>query len=137
MPVKFNKSIFASVEKEVKREIVRQTEDVVTGAVDLVFNTEKTGRVYRRNSVEHQSSAPGQPFASDTGATVSQFDSEIREGGFVGAFVARGENAARLEFGTQKMEPRPFARPSLANNKQAIEQGLKDAVARGISKARP
>ena len=135
MPVKFNKSVFASVEREVKREIFKQTEAVRTEAVNLVLNTAKTGRVYRRNSVEHQSSAPGEPFASDTGATLSQFDTELRDGGFSGAFVAKGENAARLEFGTSKMAPRPFARPALANRKDAIERGLADAVKRGVQKA--
>lgn len=135
MPVKMNKSVWKSVEREVKREVFKQAEGIRTEAVDLVLNTAKTGRVYRRNGVEHQASAPGEPFASDTGATLSQFDTEIRDGGFTGAFVARGENAPRLEFGTPKMEPRPFARPALANRKNEIEAGLADAVKRGVRKA--
>lgn len=135
MSIKFNKKIISWIKREVKREVYRQTEAVRTEAVDLVLNTAKTGRVYRRNSVEHQASAPGEPFASDTGATLSQFDTDFRDNGFTGVFVARGENARRLELGTQKMEPRPFARPALANRKHDIEGGLREAVRRGVRKA--
>lgn len=136
MPVKKNrKSLILSIEAALKREVKRQTNALEKEAVDLVLNSEKTGKVYRRNSVEHKSSAPGEPFASDTGQTIKQFDTEIRDGGLEGLFVARGKNAKRLELGTENMEPRPFARPALSNRKDAIEKGLAKALKRGIRNA--
>lgn len=135
MVVRFNRKIWRSVEREIKKEIVKQTEGVRKEAISLVMDTEKTGKTYRRNSVEHQASAPGEPFANDTGATLSQFDTEYRDGGLTGVFIPRGKNAVRLELGTEKMEPRPFARPALENRKEEIESGLQAAVKRGIDKA--
>ncbi len=131
MAVKYNEKIWANIKREVRKEIFKLTEGVKKEATDLVLTSGKTGRTYRRNGVEHQASAPGEPFASDTGTTLSQFRTETRDSGFTGAFVAGGENARRLELGTSKMDARPFARPALANQKKEIEQGLKDAVKRG------
>jgi len=84
----------------------------------------KTGRVYVRRGIEHQASAPGEPPASDTGRLVNSIDVDqnLNE---ISATINVGANyAAALEFGTENMEPRPYARPSLNEKSEKVEDAL-------------
>jgi len=85
--------------------------------VSLIENTSKSGRVYGN----HQSSAPGEPFASDTGEAVRQIDLSFSSDGLTGYVDSKAEYGAALEFGTEKMEARPYMRPALQNKKAEIE----------------
>lgn len=101
-------------------------------AVRLITSGPKTGAVYttffftigsgpdRRvipygNRPPHQASAPGEAPASDTGflvnnRTVAVDDAELRA-----TVTFHAAYAIYLEFGTDRMEPRPFGRPALVN----------------------
>lgn len=85
-----------------------------------MFRMPKSGRIYRRRTVVHQASAPGEAPAIDTGALARSVTHEIGEtaDGFtldIGPSVqsGRSETAAHLEFGTSKMGARPAWRPAL------------------------
>lgn len=134
MTIKINLNVLQNVLDEVKKETVAQTENVRNEAIDLITTTAKTGRIYKRGAKTHQASAPGEPYANDTGATMAKIRTEIRDEGFTGVVVFGGEIARYLEHGTQKMEPRPVARPALANKQEEIQQGFMNAVKRGLSK---
>jgi hypothetical protein len=76
-----------------------------------VLNTPGSGRTYKRGSVSHTASKPGDPPAPDTGAlrssiaVVQMDDDTVR--------VGTGLDYGRfLEFGTKDIEPRPHARPA-------------------------
>jgi hypothetical protein len=97
-------------------------------AIELILHTAKTGRLYRRRGVVHQASAPGEPFASDTGATIEARTIEIDAAELRGRLAFRSENASRLEHGTKKMDPRPFARRALSETRSQVS----DAVAAAI-----
>ncbi|MEO0870461.1 MAG: hypothetical protein AAFY19_00675 [Pseudomonadota bacterium] len=77
---------------------------------ELTPPPQRTGRVYRRGSVLHQASAPGESPARDTGRLVQSVfhDVDIR-GMTVRVTVGSPlEKAAFLHFGTEDIEPRPF-----------------------------
>lgn len=94
----------------------------------LILQTPKSGRIYRRRGVEHQASAPGEAPASDQGTLVRGI-TVIVEPERVAAKVNSGAaHAPHLEFGTEKMEPRPHMRVALEN----VRAQLEEAVAREI-----
>lgn len=134
MAVKFNRKIWSSVRKEVRKQIVKETEAVSTEATRLVLETSKTGNLYHRNTITHQASAPGEPFASDTGNALNLIQTRYEDDYFTGIVNAGAEYAAALEFGTEKMEPRPTMRPALENRRKNINVNIGNAVKRGIRK---
>jgi hypothetical protein len=97
-------------------------------AVYLITQTAKTGRTYRRRGVKHQSSAPGEPFASWTGDTLNRRDITIDAAALRATLHFRSLNAGRLEHGTKKMMPRPFARRALAETRQQCEDAIIGAI---------
>jgi HK97 gp10 family phage protein len=72
----------------------------------------KTGRVYERGNITHQSSAPGEAPATDTGRLASsvEYKMESRLTATVGSNVVYG---SYLEFGTQRIAARPAWRPTI------------------------
>lgn len=120
-----------SIDLEVRRAVVRGTESLCNEALRLILDTPKTGRVYRRRSIEHQASAPGEPPASDTGRLVQSVTTDYGDGGYAGTVTFRTAYAAALEYGTERMEPRPYARPAVANKRREIIDDLVASVGRG------
>jgi HK97 gp10 family phage protein len=127
-PEQINGKVRAAIEKGLMAvALIGQNE-----AKRLIIKGPKTGRIYERGKTKkgkrkfHQASAPGEPPANDTGFLVSHIFAEPVREGLVGAskaipgaskniaarIVARAPYAVHLEFGTRKMEPRPFIRPA-------------------------
>lgn len=76
----------------------------------------KSGRLYKRGSVVHRASAPGQPPANDTGRLLGTIVYRVLGLQLAVEITAGTIYAKFLEFGTRKMEPRPFMNPALTNN---------------------
>ncbi len=95
----------------------------------LILRTTKSGRVYRRRGIEHQASAPGEAPASDTGTLVRQITVIVDPDTLTAKVNSGAAHAPHLEFGTEKMEPRPHMRVALEN----VRSQLEEAVARDIS----
>jgi len=112
------------------RGVVRGTEAVHQEAVRRVQNPPKTGRIYRRRGVLHQASAPGEAPASDTGALVQQSGTRYEPDRLTGIVSFNALHAAPLEYGTVRMEPRPFLRPALATMLPRIQQDVNDEIQR-------
>lgn len=92
----------------------------------------KSGRVYRRRGVVHQASAPGEAPASDTGRLVGSGD-VYADAATVSARINWASDHARaLELGTESIEPRPFARPALQENADAIRAAVGERVAAAL-----
>lgn len=129
MAVKMNTDqLQAAIRVAAFRGVVAATESVRAEALRLILQTAKTGRIYRRKGVFHQASAPGEAPASDTGTLVNRITTDFEENNLVGRVSARTEYASFLEFGTQRMEPRPFMRPALENQRSYIEGVIKGEV---------
>ncbi|MES0071934.1 hypothetical protein [Mesorhizobium sp. M0058] len=121
-------AVLAKVHAAAMRGVVRQTQAVHEEATHLILDTPKSGRTYRRRGVEHQASAPGQPFASDTGATVQSGRTAFDGANLSGTVSWSTKQAASLEFGNENMEARSYARPALANRKDAIEEDIQREI---------
>lgn len=117
-------AVKAAVRAAASRGVRKGTEIVRREAVSLVVETPKTGRVYGN----HQASAPGEPFASDTGQTLQSINTGFDESTLTGTVAASAENAARMEMGTEKMAPRSFMRPALENTRKEVVQTIKREV---------
>lgn len=84
----------------------------------------KTGRIYTRRGVKHQASAPGEAPASDQGTLVAGITVEVDEATLTVRVTNNAAHAAALEFGTDKMEPRPHMRVSLEAKRDEIEAAV-------------
>ena len=89
-------------------------------------------RIYKRRTVTHQASAPGEAPASDTGRLVNSINSYMDTIEDDSAFVVAGRGTVKyaraLEFGTTKMAARPFMFPALEKSKAWIQERLAKAV---------
>jgi len=97
----------------------------------------KSGKVYKRRTVLHRASAPGQAPANDTGRLVNSFNMEYVRG-TLQAIISAGRGTVKyarmLEFGTARMAARPFLFPAAERSKAWISKRLSDAVDRAIKK---
>lgn len=77
----------------------------------------------------HVPSAPGQPPNADTRFLDTNIETRI-DGYFPPqvSVVSSAPYSAALEFGTSKMEERPFMRPALARNRKRLAEGVAGAV---------
>lgn len=129
-----DKSIVSRLNKSIMTAIVRGTESVRNEAIRLVQQPPKTGRIYKRRGVQHQASAPGEAPASDTGRLVNSITTSYDAENLSGKVNASTEYAVYLEYGTQKIEPRPFMRPALASKRAQIEIDVTRAIVKEFGK---
>lgn len=120
-----------AVAKEIKIGLFASAKHVEREAKESILNGEKTGRIYKRRTVVHRASAPGEAPASDTGRLVNSINAEVVSSGFEATVKAGGgavKYARMLEFGTSKMAARPFMFPALERSKGWIRERLNRAV---------
>jgi HK97 gp10 family phage protein len=94
------------------------------------------GKVYRRRTVTHQASAPGEFPKTDTGQLVSSLFFRIgadKLSAFFGTKLAYGRY---LEFGTSRMRARPWLRPTYKANEVKIVDRVRAAVLDAVRKAK-
>jgi hypothetical protein len=118
--------LLSNIERNVRDEVKVQSAALENEARSLILEP-KSGRWYG----SHRASAPGEPWANWTGETRSTFFNEQRDGGFTGVFGATSPVAKYLEYGTERISPRPTFRPSLANRRNDIVKSLAAALRNG------
>lgn len=97
-----------------------------------------TGRIYRRGERTHQASAPGQTPATDYGHLVNSIASRLVSASATGAEAEVGASAAYaepLEKGTARMAARPFMRPAVDENEDAIQLAVSATITRLVREA--
>jgi HK97 gp10 family phage protein len=99
-------------------------------AVKKIMNGPKTGIVYTDGNISHRASAPGQAPANDLGNLQSSINivAATPARRCEAQVLARAPYAQWLEFGTTKMNARPFLAPSAAENARKCQQILKDEL---------
>ena len=105
------------------------TRMVMNDVIESINNPGK-GRVYpRKSGPPHKASAPGDPPATDTGELKRNIamDVETRGKQLVGKIFSGMEYSVHLEFGTTKMEKRPFMGPALKRNQGRITKKFRRA----------
>jgi HK97 gp10 family phage protein len=125
----YGDDVLAKVRAAAFVAVISSTEAVRESAVNKIQNGSKSGRIYTRRSVVHQASAPGESPASDTGTLAQYGRTEYKQDELMGAVIFSTAYASALEYGTRKMEPRPYARPALAEELPEFEKKLAAEVA--------
>lgn len=85
----------------------------------------------------HRASAPGDPPASDTGRLLGSITTTFFNNRLAAEIGPATSYARFLEFGTDRMAPRPFVVPAYTKNRKAITRALGQAVkdgARSVSR---
>jgi HK97 gp10 family phage protein len=104
-------------------------QEVREEAVRLIEQGPKSGRVYIRNGRRHQASAPGQPPARDTRNLQNRISIRHDVPNLRATVNSGASYAAALEFGTAKIEPRPYMRRALANKRDDIQRIIDAKIA--------
>lgn len=101
---------------------------VLEGCVkETIRQSGKSGRSYQRGNKTHQASAPGEAPAIDYGFLINSIGSERED---KGAIVFSNDDAAPyLEFGTAKMQARPFMRKAVDEHGEDVLSAI-EAVTR-------
>jgi len=106
---------------------------VLEGAVKVSMQNSHGGRTYTRGQKTHVASAPGQPPAIDYGFLINSIQSKEEKGDAM--VFTNNEAAVPLEFGTARMQARPFMRPGVENNREAIINAIMVTAKRLIEEA--
>jgi len=132
-----SKALQAGIEKEIAAGLFASAKKIEGDAKKSILTGQKSGRVYVRGNVSHQSSAPGEAPASDTGRLVNSINGELVKGALE-SIVRAGSGVVKyarmLEFGTVRMAARPFFTPAVESNRRWIADRMKEAVRRAIQR---
>ena len=116
------------------QEVVKGGAQVIRGeAIKSIQTGAKSGIVYEKYNPRrtHRASAPGQAPASDTGNLVSKIMVQQKDKNHV-EVQSNADYSAFLEYGTSKMEPRPFMLPAFEKSKKPIINAVFNRVKKKI-----
>ena len=119
------KRLQTNLRKVVNRNIRRAGLIVEGEAKQSIQRGTKSGKLYKRRSVVHQASAPGEAPASDTGCLASNISTTGPSKQLQNIeidIISKAPYSKFLEFGTRNMEARPFLQPALEKNKRKIKR---------------
>lgn len=105
--------------------IIGETLAEMDATVQVGMGAGGSGRVYTRGSRTHTASAPGAMPAVDTGALRASMQHEIARGKYTGTYYTAMEYAPYLEYGTTKMQPRPFMTPAAERARPGFMRRMK------------
>ena len=116
------------------QEVVKGGGQLIRGeAIKSIQSGAKSGIMYQKYNPrrEHRASAPGQAPASDTGNLVSKIIVKQKTKNIVNV-ESNADYSAFLEYGTSKMEPRPFMLPAFEKSKKPIINAVFNRVKKKI-----
>lgn len=119
---------YDATDAEIEQVIRVGALSVEADAVTSIQRGAKTGKIYQRGNITHQSSAPGEAPATDTGNLVQNIKS-VKDTGKFSWLVGTGLKYGRyLEHGTTNMKPRPWLIPALEKNRKNITEMIQKAT---------
>ena len=124
--VKINDKLVKDLLKSTEADYLDSAEKLKEEIVKSITTGSKSGKSYTRNGMSHQSSAPGQPPANDTGELVDSMVVEKRKN--YSLLKINADYAGYLEYGTSKMRPRPFIFPAINRIKKKLMSMIKRNV---------
>ena len=116
------------------QEIVKGGGQLIRGeAVKSIQQGSKSGVVYEKYNPRrsHRASAPGEAPASDTGNLVSKIIVKQKTKNITNV-ESNANYSAFLEYGTSKMQPRPFMLPAFEKSKKPIINAVLNRVKQKI-----
>jgi len=127
--------------KNLEKDLEPDFQEIVKGgaqkireeAIKSIQSGAKSGIVYEKYNPRrtHRASAPGQAPASDTGNLVSKIIVALKDKDHT-EVQSNAHYSAYLEYGTSKMEPRPFLLPAFEKSKKPIINAVFNRVKRKI-----
>lgn len=121
-------SIIAKIRAAAMAGVVDGANRVQAEALRTINEDPKSGRMYG----SHQASAPGESPARERGFLAASIDVIPNVPELSATVNAGAAYAANLEFGTAKMAPRPYMRPSLEKFRRQIEEDIQARVAAAL-----
>lgn len=143
MAVNWNEAaVTAVVQKAAMAGVVSGLNMLQNSMTKKIMTPPKTGRVYNRGGRSHQASAPGEAPANDLGNLVASMRQEHEPAKLRGFVVVSAPYAAALELGALRMamgqywelEPRPYARPSVEEHRDAIQVGIQRNIREALDR---
>lgn len=133
---RINKSnaVMGKYRTQVEKIIAVGANNVRNTAVKSINQQSQSGRTYEKYNPRrtHTASAAGQPPNTDTGYLANNIF-VVFDGDKMGATVeSRADYSEALEFGTSKMEARPFMQPALEEERPKIRSLFARLRARGV-----
>ena len=116
------------------QEVVKGGGQLIRGeAIKSIQTGAKSGVMYQKYNPrrEHRASAPGQSPASDTGNLVSKITVKQKSLNVVHV-ESNADYSSFLEYGTSKMEARPFMFPAFEKSKKPIINAVFNRVKKKI-----
>jgi HK97 gp10 family phage protein len=128
--------VIAKIQGSLKRRMEDACYTVQAKAIDIIKEP-KHGRIYttyfwtdaqgrlrvgRERWKPHQASAIGEPPAWDTGELAQNIAVEISGDGLEGKVGTEKDHGLFLEYGTSKMAPRPWLKPSFEQSEEAVKK---------------
>jgi hypothetical protein len=106
--------------------IIREEPYLMSNDVKDAMNKPHSGRIYKRRTVEHRASAPGEAPAIDTGALVNSLEI-VHSGPMKSALQSNQPQALALELGRPEANllPRPYMTPAAEKSVKRIKKRLK------------
>lgn len=99
--------------KQLDAVLSAMAQDTQKQAIASISTGTRRGRIYKRRSIEHQASAPGELPKTDTGQLVRNiFFRKNKRADYSTGSKATVPYGFWLEFGTRKMAKRPWLRPA-------------------------
>lgn len=120
---------------EKTKKAIQQSAIMVHGtAVQSITGGNKSGETYQLYNPRriHTASAPGEAPAADTGYLHSNIIFDIDADGLGASIESRADYSAALEFGTSKMQARPFLQPAVEENRPKIKRLMRQTIRRPI-----
>lgn len=127
------KSVEAGYARNIRKIIESGTQDTMNTAKQSIQSHGSSGATYQKYNPRrtHTASAAGNPPNSDTGYLVANIHMVIDADGLGGSVESRADYSEALEFGTSKMQARPFLQPALEENKPKIRRKFARLRSRG------
>lgn len=109
-------ALLRSTEGPVAADLLRRAIQV-EGTAKRITSGPGTGREYTRHGIAHTASAPGEPFATDTGRLRASITHalEVDALGLVAKVGTDVIYGLYLELGSSRMSARPWLRPALSS----------------------
>ena len=125
----------SAMEKPLEEVLFGGGQLIRSEAVKSIQTGAKSGIMYQKYNPrrQHRASAPGQAPASDTGNLVSKI--RVKQKNPNTTQVESGADySAFLEYGTSKMQPRPFLFPAFEKSRAKITQAVFNRVVTAIER---
>jgi HK97 gp10 family phage protein len=112
----------------IDKVIKRIATEIRNTAVTKISHGTRHGKVYKRRTIVHQASAPGEYPKTDTGRLVSSIRTDFK---YLEADIGSDVNYSQyLETGSRNMKPRPWLQPSFDANEKKFQDSIDDALRR-------